>query len=116
MSKGFERIGQHIIYFDTMYFLTYAGGKRELTKSKQKDWDRTLGLPLGAKINEQNKLGFINNPNVIPIKGIDLVMFIKELNHIPFFDFRPESTLIQLTDMIVYESLKQKSYDIAIGR
>lgn len=109
MSKGYEKIGHHIIYFNQVYYLAYAGGSRELTKKHQKNWDRTLMLPGEVKTREQNKLGFENNPNVVPIRGIDLVSFIKELGFIPFFDFKPGSTMIQLTDMLVFESMKAKS-------
>lgn len=115
MLQKYEKIGNHIIYFEKMYYIAYAGGHRELSKEKQRNWDRTLQLPGILKTKEQNKLGLMNNPNVVPIKGIDLLSFFRELGFIPFFDSNwSQSGVLQLTDAIIYESIKQKSYDIAL--
>jgi len=114
MSK-FEKIGAYTIYFDQIYYLAYAGGHRELTKDKQKAWDRTLGLPELLKIKEQHKLSLECNPNVVPLTGEALLGFIRDLKFVPFFDRAFNNThLVKLTDVIIYESIKQKSYDIAL--
>lgn len=115
MSKKGEKIGNHIIYFDQIYYIAYAGGKRELPSKQQKEWDRTNALPGPLQVKERNKLGLDNNPNVVPIKGIDLISFFKELNFIPFFDqYFKYTNILQLTDLVIYESIKQKSYEIAL--
>lgn len=114
MSK-YEKIGKYTIYLDEIYYLSYAGGKRELTEKHEKNWKKTLHLPGLLKTKEQLKLGRENNPNVVPLKGRDLMSFIKELQFIPFFDQYFEHThILQLSDIVVYESIKQKSYDIAL--
>lgn len=115
MSKKYEKIGNHPIYFDRVYYLAYAGGNRELPAKNQKDWDKTKNLPGLLQVKEQLKLGRDNNPNVVPLKGIDLLSFIKELQFVPFFDQYFEHThLLKLTDVVIYESIKQKSYDMAL--
>lgn len=114
MSR-YEKIGNYTIHFDQMYYLAYAGGFRELPKKDQKEWNKTLQLPGLLKVEEQKKLGIGKNPNVIPLKGIDLLSFIKELQFVPFFDTYFEKThLLKLTDIVIYESIKQKSYEIAM--
>jgi len=111
----FEEIGNRRIYFDQMYYLCYAGGKRELKQSDQKNWNKTLCLPELAMKKEQIKLGVQNNPNVVPVKGIDLLGFIRELNFVPFFDQYFEHThMLKLTNVLVYESIKAKSYEMAM--
>jgi len=116
MSKS-ERIGNYTIYLDQTYYLAYAGGKRELTKDKQKAWEKTLYLPELLKVKEQLKLGIENNPNVIPLTGSALMSFIKELNFVPFFDRAFQNThLLKLTDLIIYESIKQKNYELALRK
>lgn len=113
--SNFEKIGNYKIYFDEMYYLAYAGGKRELTEKHEKNWKKTLCLPDLLQAQEKLKLGRENNPNIIPLKGRELLMFIKELQFIPFFDQYFEHThILQLSDAIVYESIKQKNYDIAL--
>lgn len=115
MSLKHEKIGNYTIYLDQIYYLAYAGGKRELEQKHQKNWERTLQLPGLLQVKEQLKLGRENNPNVIPLRGIDLLSFIKELQFIPFFDMYFEHThILKLTDILIYESIKQKSYDIAL--
>lgn len=114
MSK-FQKIGKYTIYFDQTYYLAYAGGFREMTKKQESDWNRTNGLPQELQVRERLKLGYENNPNVVPIKGKNLVEFIQDLNFIPLFDQYFEHThLLKLTDLVVYESIKQKSYEIAM--
>jgi hypothetical protein len=111
----FETIGQHRIYFDEIYYLCYAGGTRGLTDKDMKEYNKTLTLPLLLRKKEQFKLGPERNPNIVPLKGINLLSFIKELKFTPFFDsFFEQSKLIQLNDVVVYESIKQRSYDIAM--
>lgn len=115
MSKGYERIGNYVIELNKQYFLSYTGGSRELTKEKQRDWDKTNNLPFQLQIKERNRLGLENNPNLVPIKGSDLLSFIKELGFVPFFSQQfKDSPILQLTDVIIFESLKQKSYEIAM--
>ena len=108
----FFTIGNRRIYFNETYFLTYAGGHRELDSKNQKNWDRTLLLPLELQRKERAKLGMMNNPNVIPLTGMRLLEFIQELNFTPFFtkNFEVDKTLV-LTSVLIYESIKTKSYD-----
>jgi len=115
MSKKYEMIGQYPIYFNEVYYIAYAGGKRELKKEDQKKYDKILHLPFSLQRKELKKIPMEKNPNVVPIKGIDLLSFVKDREWVPFFDqFFNQSHLIKLTDIIVYESIKQKSYDIAL--
>ena len=115
MRKPYEKIGQYTVYLDEVYYLAYAGGSRELDSKHQKDWDRTKSLPGLLQVKEQAKLGLDNNPNVVPLKGRDLMSFIRELKFMPFFDHAFEIThLVKLTDVIVYESIKAKSYEMAL--
>jgi hypothetical protein len=116
MSRS-ERIGNYTIFFDEIYYLGYAGGKRDLPDKDMKEYNRTLSLPFLLQIKERNKLGLDKNPNVIPLKGIQLLSFIRELGFIPFFDKHFHiSKLMTLTDLIVFESIKAKSYEIALNQ
>ena len=116
MSNRCEKIGDYIIYLDQMYYLCYAGGKRELDAKSQKEWNRTLSVPGLLQVKEQVKLGLDNNPNVVPLKGSDLLSFIKELKFVPFFDRAFNNThLVKLADLVVYESIKAKSYELAMN-
>lgn len=109
-TKRFEKIGQHTIFFDQIYYLAYAGGKRELKQTDQKNWNKTLLLPDLVKVKEQIKLGQSNNPNLIPLKGIELLSFIKELKFVPFFDRAFEKTrLLKLTNILIYNTIKEKA-------
>lgn len=113
--SNYETIGKHRIYFNEMYYLAYAGGTRELSAKEQKEWDKTILLPPTLQAVERRKISFDNNPNVVPLRGIDLLSFIKELKFIPLFDsFFEQSHLLKLSDIVVYESIKAKSYDIAL--
>lgn len=119
MSNLFEVIGNRRIYLNEMYFLTYAGGHRDLEKKKKDEWMRSLSLPDLAQKKEQLRLEKIYgkeiNPNVVPLKGVDLLMFIRELKFVPFFDQYFEHTkMIKLTEAVIFESIKAKSYDIAL--
>lgn len=115
MSKSYETIGKFPIYFDQTYFLCYAGGSRGLTNKQQKEWDKTLQLPGELQLIERKKLGPENNPNIIPLKGRDLLIFIKELKFVPFFDLSfPTTHMVKLTDIVIYESIKAKSYEMAM--
>ena len=103
------------IYHNETFFLLYCGGFRELDSKKQKEWNKTLGLPLLLKIEEQRKLGDLGNPNVVPVTGIQLLEFVKELKFVPIFDkFFEHSHRVKLTDLLVYESIKAKNYEIAM--
>jgi len=111
----YETIGAFKIYFDEMYFIAYAGGKRELLAKDQKQYNKILELPWVLQRKELQKISFEKNPNVIPIKGMNLLSFIKELKFIPFFDyFFEQSHLIKLTDIVIYESIRQKNYEFAL--
>lgn len=113
--SNFEMIGKFRIYFDQMYYLAYAGGKRELKKEDERNWKKTLCLPELLRVKEQLKLGRDKNPNVVPLSGRELLKFIKEFNFIPFFDKKfKETHILQLSDVIIYEAIKQKNYDIAL--
>jgi len=112
-KQRFERIGNYTIFLDKNYFISYAGGSRELDKKNQDNWDRTKNLPGLLQVRERNKLGLINNPNVVPIKGVDLLSFIREIGFVPFFDraFNGKSGndgtgVLQLTDVLIFEKLK----------
>ena len=112
-TKRFEQIGKHTIFFDQMYFIAYAGGSRKLTKDKQKTWDKTLQLPGLLQAKERAKIDLIDNPNLVPIKGVDLVSFIRELGYIPFLDGKGQN-ILQLTDVLVYKSILQQDYKVAM--
>jgi hypothetical protein len=116
MSKRYSQIGKNIIEWDQTYYITYAGGKRELPAKDQKEYDKTLNLPFALQRQELKKLGFEKNPNVVPIKGLSLIELFKDRSFIPFFDeYFNQSHLIQIHDQIVYESIKQKSYDLLLN-
>ena len=111
------KFGAYTIMGDEIYFLAYAGGKRELPKEAQKNYDRAILLPWEAQRNELKRLGQMNNPNVVPVKGNDLITLLKDHKWTPFFDkFFEQSHMIQVNDVIIYESMKAKSYDIAMGK
>lgn len=111
-----EKIGNYNIYLDGLYFLAYAGGKRELPEKDQKEYNKVLNLPFLLQRKELKKIPLEKNPNVIPLRGRDLLSFIKELKFVPFFDQRFEqSHLLQLTDVVIFESIKQKSYNMALN-
>ena len=111
------QFGKYTIHGDQMYFLAYAGGTRELQKKDQDNYNKILTLPFEAQRNELKKIGFEKNPNVVPIRGKDLLDVIRDKKLVPFFDcFFDQSHLLQINDIIVFESLRAKSYDIALGR
>ena len=115
MSKRYETIGKYKIFFDELYYIGYAGGKRELTKKDQDNWNGLLVLPYEIQLREKKRLGLNKNPNVIPIKGINLLEFIKDLKFTPFFDsFFEKTHLLKLTDLVIYESIKAKNYELAM--
>jgi hypothetical protein len=116
MSK-YETIGTYKIFLDETYYLAYAGGKRELSARDQKEYNKTLQLPFILQRKELHKIGFDKNPNLVPLKGRQLMAFIKELKFIPFFDQYFEHTkLLQLNDLIIYEAIKAKSYEMAMAQ
>lgn len=116
MSKKYSKLGQYIIHWDEIYFIAYAGGKRELSAKDQKEYNKILSLPFQLQRKELKSLGPEKNPNLIPVKGIDLLSIIKEAGYMPFFDkFFNESRMLQVNNIVVYESMKQKSYDLALG-
>jgi hypothetical protein len=112
MSK-YEMIGNHQIFLDQIYFIAYAGGSRELPEKQQKEWNKTLTLPYLLQKKEQDKISKENNPNLVPLPGRKLVEFIKDLGYIPFFS-SVDKSMLQLTDIVIFESMKQKSYEIAL--
>ena len=116
MSKRYAQIGPYIIYWDEIYYIAYSGGKRELPAKDQKLYEKTLLLPEVLKRKELKKLGPAGTPFTVPIKGIDLLEIIKDAGYTPFFDrFFNESKMIQVNNSMVYESMKQKSYDLFKG-
>jgi len=116
MSKHVN-IGKYTIYLDQEYYLAYAGGYRELDKKNQKEWDKTVNLPLLLQIEERKKLGLKNNPNIVPMTGRKLLEYIQEYRFVPFFDENfKDSHVLKLTDIIIFESIKQKNYEIAMGK
>jgi hypothetical protein len=115
MASRCHKIGNNVIHFDQWYYIAYAGGTRELPAKEQKEWNKTILLPELLKVQERRKIPMQNNPNVVPIMGIDLLSFIRELKFIPLFDtFFEKTHTIKLTDIVVYESIKAKSYEIAL--
>lgn len=111
----FETIGSHRINFDDTYYIAYAGGKRELPAKQQKEYDKIINLPLILQRKELARISFDNNPNVVPLKGIHLLTFIREMKFVPFFDqYFETSHLLKLTDVVIYESIRQKSYELAM--
>ena len=116
MSK-YETIGKYKILLNETYYLAYAGGKRELAAKDQKEYNKTLQLPFILQRKELHKIGFEKNPNLVPLTGRQLLGFIKELKFIPFFDQYFEHTkLLQLNDLLIYESIKAKSYEMAMNQ
>ena len=116
MSKRYTKLGQYVIEWDEIYFIAYAGGKRELSAKDQKEYNKIQGLPFALQRQELKKLGPEKNPNLIPIKGIDLLSVIKEAGYMPFFDqYFSQSRMLQVNDVVVYESMRQKSYEIVKG-
>lgn len=115
MSKAYTQFGKYTIYHSDQYFLAYTGGKRNLSDKQEKAWKSTLMLPLQLQIKEQGKLGLENNPNVVPVKGIDIIEIVKERGFIPLFDpdFK-NSRLLKTADRLSYECMKAKSYNKAL--
>lgn len=118
MSKRYTQIGKHVIEWDETYYIAYAGGKRELPEKDLKEYNKAAnsGLPELLRAKEIIKLGFDKNPNVVPIRGIDLIELFKDRSFVPFFDSNFKfSKLLQVNNQIIYESIKIKSYEIAKG-
>lgn len=116
MSKKYSTIGKYTIHWDEIYFIAYAGGKRDLPEKDQKEYNKILSLPFQLQRKELKRLGPEKNPNLIPIKGLDLLTIIKEAGYMPFFDqYFDQSRMLQVNDAIVYESMRQKSYEIVKG-
>ena len=112
MSKGYERIGTRTIYFNQTYYIAYAGGKRGLPEKDQKSYNKIIGLPVALQRKELKNLGFEKNPNVIPVSGKVLMEIIRDMDFQPFFDqYFEQSHLLQVNDLVVFESMKAKSYD-----
>ena len=113
MSTRREKIGKNIIEFDEIYYIAYAGGKRALAEKDQKTYNKILQLPLILQRKELRKIPMDKNPNVFPIKGINLLTIIKEMGGIPFFDtFFNQTKTLQVTDRVAYEVMRNKNYDI----
>jgi hypothetical protein len=110
-----SKIGRYTIKWDEIYYLAYTGGHRELPAKDQKAYNGTLLLPLTLRRKEQANLGLDKNPNVIPLKGLYLLELIKDKKFVPFFDkFFEHTKLLQMNDEIVFEAIRQKSYEIAM--
>ena len=108
----FEKIGQYKINLNQMYYLTYAGGKRELPAKDMKEYNKIINLPFILQREELKKIPLDKNPNVVPISGRALLGFIKELNFIPFFDkFFEQSNMLKLSDLATFEFIKQKNME-----
>ena len=111
----YETIGAFKIFFDEMYYIAYTGGMRELPAKDQKEYNKIMSLPLILQRTELRKISLDKNPNVVPVKGINLLSFIKELKFVPFFDsFFEQTHMLKLTDLVIYESIRQKNYEIAM--
>lgn len=116
MSKSEKVFGKEIV-FDEMYYLIYVGGKRELPKKQQAEWNKTLYLPLQLQVAERNKIPLDNNPNVVPVTGRELMMFIRELKSVAFFDkFFDITHKIHLTSFDAYAYIKNNSQKTLIKR
>lgn len=116
MATG-ERIGNYWIDFGQTYYIAYAGGTRELPAKDYKEYKKAISLPPSlARAQELLKLPKEKNPNVVPIPGVKLLELIKDAGFIPLFDkFFEHTHLLKCTDLIVYESIKAKSYEIAMN-
>jgi hypothetical protein len=109
----YTKIGRYIINWDERYYIAYAGGTRELPEKEAKEYKKILSLPFIAQRKELKELGFDKNPNVVPISGLKLVEMIKDKSLLPMFDYYfDQSHLVQINDAIVFESIRQKNYDI----
>lgn len=114
--SGFETIAKHRIYLNQKYFLAYAGPPRDLCEKDKKEYQKIVSAPFQIYRTELKKLPFEKNPNVIPMTGMQLLEFIKDLKFIPLFDqYFEQSHLLQLTDAVIYESIKAKSYEQALN-
>ena len=109
-----QKYGQYFVDNNETYFITYAGGKRELPKKDQDNYDKALMLPGVAQRIELNRLGLDKNPNVVPLLGWKLNEIIKDLKFIPFFDPAfAVSRILVVNKKVIFESMKQKSYEVA---
>jgi len=113
MSK-FQKIGNYVIEFDQTYALCYSGGKRDLPKKDMDEYNKILTLPLHLQAIEKNRMKLWANPekdpNVVPIKGVILLEYIRDLKIIPIFDnYFVHTKRIFLTDLASYEWIKQKT-------
>jgi hypothetical protein len=111
---GSETIAGRVIEFDKVYALCYTGGKRELPEKDQKEYNRILTLPFHLQAVEKHRQKLWENPekdpNVVPLKGIQLLGFIKELHFVPIFDAYFEHTRrVFLTSRLDYELIKARS-------
>jgi hypothetical protein len=121
------RFGKYTINADEIYYLAYVGGRRELCAKDQKEYDRTILLPLELQRNELRRMGQDKNPNLVPVRGKVLIDWIKERKLVPFFDIyfhdfkldgrvHPGTRILQVNDLIIYESIKAKSYDLVLEK
>ena len=109
-TTRYDRFMGRTIFFDKIYYITYAGGKRELDSKNQNNWNKTLNLPHNLMVKEQKKLGPQNNPNVVPISGFKLLEFIRDKHLVPVFDkFFDQSGFLSLTNIVEYEYIKSHS-------
>ena len=113
---GFQ-FGKYRIENDqTIYFVAYTGGRRELIKRDQDAYDKALRLPEEAQQAELIRLGPTKNPNIIPIEGRVLLEYIRNFKLTPMFDsFFEQSHKLQINNSMVIEAMRQKSYDVLRG-
>ena len=111
------RLGNFIVEWDEVYYLAFSGGRRELPEKDQKEYNKILTLPGTLQQVELAKLGPDKNPGLIPITGMQVVELIKDARKIAFFDPNFVKTRrLLVNDLIVYESMKAKSYEMVAGK
>jgi hypothetical protein len=110
--------GKYEIDEDLVYYIAYAGGTREMSPKDEKEYKGVIALPYGAARQKALRdLGPEKDPHLIPIQGKKLIEIIIDANLTPLFDLYFDRThALQISDEIVYESIRQKNYDLARGK
>ena len=112
----YEMIAGRKIFFEETYYVAYAGRKRDMTAKDEKEYNKLLTLPFDLRASTMDKNGPAKNPNLIPVSGKTILELIIDGKCVPFFDlFFDKTKTLQVSDLIVYESLKAKSYQVALG-
>jgi hypothetical protein len=115
MSVRYQKFGQYVINFDDIYYLTYTGGTRDLVDKDKKEYENIKKLPDQLQWKELLKFGDDKNPMIVPIKGMVLMEFIVDGRYTPFFDrFFQYSKRLQINNLVVYEAMKQRNYEVAM--